>query len=119
MYRESLKRLIGEISSFEYDAEIDLERRQRDREDVDSERRVQRGESRGGNKGPSVDDDGWVKIKNYNASELEKWDQRGERVSTGRKWEHMDLLLKLNRLRAGACEGAVSRGGGGGLTRGI
>ena len=49
------------------------------------------------------------KIKNYNANELETWDQR-DAMSTGRKWKRADLVLKLNKQRSGAREGTVSRG---------
>ena len=51
---------------------------------------------RGGNKEPLIDDEEWIKIKNFNANELETWDQRNE-ISTGRKRKHMELTLKLNK----------------------
>ena len=56
-----------------------------------------------------IDDEDWVKIENDNASDLETWGPRND-LSTGRMWRNMDLALKLNRQRTGACEGTVSIG---------
>ena len=84
MYREHLARLIRELGNSEEDLEIEIRRCREDLRNADDAWGIKRDESRDENKDPLIDDEERVKIKSYNSSELETWEQRGE-VPTGRK----------------------------------
>ena len=60
--------------------------------DLFSEREIKMGETRDETEEPLIEDGEWGKIKNYNAIDLETWDQRDE-LPAGRKWKNADLAL--------------------------
>ena len=85
MYREHLTRFMGELGNSEEDVEIDIRRCRGDLSNVYDGCEIKRDDSRDYNKDPSIDDEEWVKIKNYNTIELETWGHRNE-FPTGGIW---------------------------------
>ena len=54
---------------------MDISRRRRDLDDMDKECEIKRDETRDEEKEPLIDDEEWIKIKNYDSRRLETWGQ--------------------------------------------